>query len=65
MIREDARQGLGRPLHGPRRCLARRRRVQAEFPEDARQLAAGVVSKSFVRRDDDLRIVRERGAERV
>ena len=33
--------------------------------EDARQLAAGVVSERLVRRDDDLRIVRERGAERI
>ena len=45
MVREDARQGLGRTLHGSGRRLARRRRVQAKFAEDARQLGAGVVSR--------------------
>ena len=65
MVREDARQGLGRPLHGSGRRLARRRRVQSELAEDARQLGAGVVSERLVRRDDDLRVVREGGAESI
>ena len=65
VICEDARQGLGRPFHGPRRRFSCYRRVQTEFPEDARQLAAGVVSERLVRRDDDLRVVREGGAESI